>query len=53
MFNNKRIARLERKVKNLEDIVRRMHHFLQRPEPRIAEFIPDSELTDEMKRKMN
>ncbi len=54
MFNNKRIAKLEHRVKDLEDMVRRMYEYLQTAsEPRIIEFIPDPELTDEMKRKMN
>ena len=54
MFYKKRIEELEGRVQSLEDIVRRMHHYLQTSaEPRIIEFIPDPELTDEMKRKMN
>ena len=54
MFNKERIGILERKVKVLEDVVTRMHNYLQTStEPRIIEFIPDPELTDELKRKMN
>ena len=54
MFNKKRIERLERQVKELESIVCRMHNYLQTAtEPRIVEFVPDPEMSDEIKRKMN
>ena len=54
MFNNKRIAELERKVKSLEEVVRRTHDYLQQAsEPRIVEFIPDPAMSADMRRKMN
>ncbi len=55
MFNNKRITELERKVKDLEDAMRRMQNYLlacQNAGP-IIEFVPDPEMNAEIRKKMN